>query len=225
MNPDKPTNPTPILVDSAESASQIDRHLTSLGFMIEKVRLDVGDYQIAGQMVIERKTANDFVASILDGRMFSQAAMMKASGMRQVFIVEGDLSRIQSQMQPEALAGAQSALVAIYDASLVFTDGPMGTARLIGRLHKHLTEGLGYEIPMRGPKPKDPSVQALFIVESLPGVGPESARKLLKHFGSVKAVMAASADDLSKVDGIGKKSAEKIAGAVSATIGHIMSTK
>lgn len=203
-----------ILVDLSESSSQIDRHLTDQGYSLEKVRLDVGDYQIGGRLAIERKTADDFAASILDGRLFSQAAMMQASGMRSVFLIEGSLSRIQSAINPEALAGAQSALIALYGASMVFTENPQGSARLIGRLFKHLTNGLGYEVPLRQNKPKDPSVQSLFIVESLPGVGPETARKLLKHFGSAKGVFIASENELLEVDGIGRKGAQKIVAAL-----------
>ena len=199
-----------ILVDVSESSSQIDRHLSEQGCQLEKVRLEVGDYQIAGQLVIERKAVDDFAASLLDGRLFSQAAMMQASGMRAIFLIEGSMSRIQSAINPEALAGAQSALIAMYGASIVFTENPLASARLIGRLFKHMTEGLGYEIPLRQNKPKDPSVQALFLVESLPGVGPETARKLLRHFGSAKAVFLASEDELVEVDGIGRKSAQKI---------------
>ncbi len=52
--------------------------------------------------------------------------------------------------------------------------------------------------------------QQLFIVESLPNVGPVTARKLLEKFKSVGDVFSASADDLKKVEGIGDKIAKNI---------------
>ena len=51
-------------------------------------------------------------------------------------------------------------------------------------------------------------------MQGLPGVGPERAARLLERFGSVQAIMAASADDLASVDGIGEKTAAKMRWAV-----------
>jgi len=42
-----------------------------------------------------------------------------------------------------------------------------------------------------------------FIVESFPGIGPKTSKKLLEKFGSIKEVVNASEEDLKKV--IGKK--------------------
>ena len=59
-------------------------------------------------------------------------------------------------------------------------------------------------------KPLTLEEQQLFIVESLPQVGPVTARKLLEEFGSVEGVIKASLKDLQKVEGIGKKIAQNI---------------
>jgi ERCC4-type nuclease len=56
----------------------------------------------------------------------------------------------------------------------------------------------------------------LFLLQGLPGVGPEHAARLLARLGSVQAVMTASADDLATVDGIGEKTAAKMRGMVDA---------
>ena len=52
--------------------------------------------------------------------------------------------------------------------------------------------------------------QQLFIVESLPNIGPVNAKNLLQHFGSVSNVLNASESELQQVEGIGKKTAENI---------------
>ena len=52
-------------------------------------------------------------------------------------------------------------------------------------------------------------------LDSIPGVGPTLRKKLLRHFGSLKRVKAASAADLAAVKGIGKAKAEAIAAALS----------
>ncbi len=50
-----------------------------------------------------------------------------------------------------------------------------------------------------------------YVVSSIGGgVGYENARRLLNHFGSVRAVMNASIEDLMEVDKIGKVTAQNI---------------
>ena len=53
------------------------------------------------------------------------------------------------------------------------------------------------------------------ILQSLPGVGPERARRLLERFGSVAGCINASAEELSSVEGIGNKTAGAIKSTVS----------
>jgi len=48
------------------------------------------------------------------------------------------------------------------------------------------------------------------VLEDVPGVGPETRRRLLRRFGSVDNVRAASHDDLTDVPGVGASTAETI---------------
>ena len=59
-------------------------------------------------------------------------------------------------------------------------------------------------------KPLTLKEQQLFITESLPGIGPVSAKKLLTHFGCVKNLINASKNELKEVEGIGNKTSENI---------------
>jgi Fanconi anemia group M protein len=47
-------------------------------------------------------------------------------------------------------------------------------------------------------------------VESLPHIGPVTARKLLEEFSTISGVFNASEEDLKEIDGIGDKIAENI---------------
>lgn len=47
-------------------------------------------------------------------------------------------------------------------------------------------------------------------LDGIDGIGPSYQKKLLRHFGSVKQIRAASLDDLQQVDGIGEKKARSI---------------
>ena len=51
-------------------------------------------------------------------------------------------------------------------------------------------------------------------LDAVPGLGPAKAKVLLAHFGSVRAIAAASVDDLCNVKGIGPALAAGIRGAI-----------
>jgi len=48
------------------------------------------------------------------------------------------------------------------------------------------------------------------VLEDVPGIGPETRRRLLRRFGSVENVRAATPDDLTDVPGVGASTAETI---------------
>src|SRR5699024_4553969 len=50
------------------------------------------------------------------------------------------------------------------------------------------------------------------VLDDVPGVGPQTRKRLLRRFGSVDGVRAASPDELRTVSGIGAKTAETIRG-------------
>lgn len=64
------------------------------------------------------------------------------------------------------------------------------------------------------PAVKPDGAMAQYLVEGLPGVGPETARKLVSHFGSARGVFAANPLQLRDCKGIGPKTAESIAAAL-----------
>jgi len=52
------------------------------------------------------------------------------------------------------------------------------------------------------------------ILDDIPGIGPRRRRALLKALGSVDGVVAASVDDIAKVEGVGRVMALKIKAAL-----------
>ena len=193
-----------IVIDSRESRCTIPALLAGRGIPTESRELARGDYLVADRFLIERKDANDFALSIMDGRLFSQAEMLPAEGYESVILIEGDLTKIRSVIDAEAIAGALAALVSFFPVRIVPSGSPAHSAALLARIHKHVTEGLGYEIALRTLKPKLPAI-AQYLVEGLPNVGAETARKLLMHFGSARKIFMATESELRAVKGIGPK--------------------
>jgi len=64
-------------IDHRGLNSKIPNKLIDHGISITVKNLKVGDYIINDEIVIERKTTQDFAQSIIDGRLFKQAKNMK----------------------------------------------------------------------------------------------------------------------------------------------------
>lgn len=200
-----------ITADMRESRSGVTKRLEQGRLVtVQYADLPVGDYILSENVVVERKEAVDFVNSIMDRRLFGQVAQMKATYARPVVMIEGDVFATRSGIAHDALRGALSWLSVIEGVSLVHTRDANDTATFLEVMVRHAQEGLGYEIPLRGNKPKNLKVLSQFAVEGLPGCGPGTAKKLLEHFGSVERVFTATAEDLRQVKGVGPKTAEQI---------------
>jgi ERCC4-type nuclease len=66
-----------IAVDDRERPSGVAAELEKAdGVLVKIEHLTLGDYCVDGAVLIERKTAADFAASLIDGRLFGQAGRM-----------------------------------------------------------------------------------------------------------------------------------------------------
>jgi len=204
--------PVTITVDSRESRSGMLARLQRIpGVTVTQAELECADYSVGEDILgVERKSANDFCVSIMDGRIFGQIALIKAKFSHAVVLVEGNLRQVQSAIAPEALDGALSYIALLSGVQILQSHDADHTAALLHRMSLHVTHGLGYDIPLRAAKPKDDGSLHLYLIEGLPGVGPSLAKALLAHFKTPRAVFAATAADLSKVKGFGPKTVARI---------------
>lgn len=205
--------PVHIVVDDREKAG--GQVLVALAgrddATVDIARLEVGDYNIEHRVVVERKTATDFAASLIDGRLFHQAAELASAPGRGVLVLEGcDEDWRDTGVRREALQGALITIGVFYGVAVLRSDGPEETARLLVYLARQARRSAQGGLPRPGYRPKGKRARQLFLLQGLPGVGPERAARLLARFGSVQAIMTASAADLATVDGIGEKTAARI---------------
>lgn len=184
---------------------------------VEVCRLKLGDYETDGRCVFERKTMTDLAASLADGRLFAQAHRLANSGALTALVLEGRGSDLaQSRMRREALLGAMVSLTLVFALPVLRSHDPEETARILvyaaGQLRRHETNVSLF----RGNRPRTKRRTQLRILQSLPGIGPVRAQRLMDHFGSVEAVMTASEGQLQAVVGLGEEVARKIRWALSA---------
>ena len=199
-----------VYVDSREGNSKVIRALDTIGVKVKINTMSVADYQVSEDVAIERKTAKDFVDSIVDKRLFKQARMMMEEFKKPVMILEGD-DFYSGFINPNAIRGAMTSIALDYGISIIPTRTEEDTAAMIKRIAIREQKGEKRSIQIRTErKPQNLWEQQLFIIESLPNIGPVHAKRLLEHFGSVKAVLDADEKKLQEVEGIGKKTAKNI---------------
>ena len=71
-----------IRIDYREKDSGLIDLLKAMDLSVEIGRLSYGDYIINEAITIERKTARDFLISIIDGRLFRQLSCLKKNCQR-----------------------------------------------------------------------------------------------------------------------------------------------
>ena len=199
-----------VYADSREGNSKVIRHLTEMEIEVKVQSMAVADYQVSDEVAIERKTAKDFVDSIIDKRLFKQARELSEEFKRPLMILEGD-DLYSGMLNANAIRGSLASIAIDFGISIIPTRNAQDTAAMIKRIAVREQTGERSPIQIRtDKKPVSLMEQQLFIVESLPNIGPVNAKNLLQHFGSVVKVLNASESELQEVEGIGKKTAENI---------------
>jgi ERCC4-type nuclease len=212
--------PVEVVADDRERESGVIdsfRGIANVSVRIE--RLASGDYLADRRILFERKTLQDLARSIVDGRLFKQMVRLAESKYKAVLILEGTGKDAECLgVRREALQGALITISLILGIPVLRSMAPEETARLIVYAARQI-QSLGKAgYPRPGYRPKTKKGRQFYILQGLPGVGHERARRLLEKFGSVEAVMLASQNDLLTVEGVGAKTANRIRWAVSEKI-------
>lgn len=210
---DRRAPPIVIEADDREARSGVAAALASLGGVSVRFRrLAAGDYCVAGRCVIERKTVADFAASVMDGRLFRQAARLNRGEHAAAVILEGRWSDLVGwSIRREALQGAMVSLSVVFALPVLRSLDAGETARLLlyaGQQLSRVTEGTA--AVRHGFRPRGERRRRLFILEGLPGIGPRRAAQLLDRFGTVACVMQASEEDLLALPGMGPATVRRL---------------
>ncbi|MCL4343772.1 MAG: multidrug MFS transporter [Nitrososphaerota archaeon] len=199
---------TEIVVDYREQASELPRILGELGLEVSFRQLGIGDYIISEDLAIERKTVHDFISSIFDGRLFRQADDLSNNYKTPIILIEGDMS-LTSQIlnNPKIYYGALASLIINFNIKTAFVPTVEESAIFIERLAFNFKKGQKPRIIYKQ-KAVTTDDDQIYLISSLPGIGPKLAEKMIMIFGSPSNAFNAKLSELARV--IGPTKARKI---------------
>ncbi len=203
-----------IIVDDRERNFELLNKLEKV-FNIKRERLDVGDFIISDRIVVERKTLEDFLASLLDKRIFEQIEKLKASYEKPILIIEGstdlnDLFNLRD-IHPNAIRGLLISIIVDHNIPIIFVKDEEEFVNLLEILARR-------EQIKENRKPKVKIVKKIktikdaqeLLISSIPGINTQLAVNLLLYFKRPKEIANASIEELKKVPLIGEEKAKKI---------------
>jgi Fanconi anemia group M protein len=207
---DSKSGKTTIIADTREFNSDVVRELSRKGVVVDSQQLDVGDYILSDRLAVERKEVDDFLSSLMDGRLFSQLKLLKSAYMNPILVLEGEGLFGRRGVSDQAIIGALASITVDFNMPFFTTVNAKETANFLAMMAKREREE-GRPVGIRGEKVSmSLTERQQFIIEGLPGVSATLALRLLDHFGSVKAVMKADVSELCEVKGIGDTIAKGI---------------
>ena len=216
-----------VLVDYREKNSLVPTELISLGLEVEFKELKVADF-IVRNVAIERKTVSDFISSMLNKRLLRQLEELQQYE-KKLLIIEGieeqelynemrfpqrqlEITHPQlegkskktagcfSGLHPNAIRGFLLTILLRHNIPVLFTKDYKDTARFISLIAKKKEQEMSINAKKRARNKKE---QMQYILEGFPGIGPKTAKKLLKEFKTIQKILNTPLEELKKL--IGKK--------------------
>lgn len=199
-----------ITCDFRENLSGIPDLLKNKNVDVTFDLLFAGDYIVNGEIIIERKTADDFVQSLISNRIFEQCSKLKNESKRILILVEGNPYATNHKIEEHAIRCAILSLLTAWQIPIICTKNIEGTADILKRLGLQTIKNNVFIRSPYGPKTKKIKSQQLFFIQGIPSTGPALAGRLLDNFAKIKSIVNANELELRKIRGIGKKSAKRI---------------
>ena len=205
----KPEDKVLVFVDYREDSCKIKEHLKEMNAIVKEIPLKIGDYLCSDRVCVERKTGDDFVSSIIDGRLFEQAKELKENFSKPIIVVEGYYS--VSKINENAVKAALASIILDYEIPIIMTKPEKESASIIFWLAKREQNIKKRGIGIKGEKkPKGMEELQEHFISSLPGISTILSKRTLKEFKSIKKFVSAKESDMLKVKGISKPVAKKL---------------
>jgi Fanconi anemia group M protein len=200
-----------VIADNREKNSLVISELVELGVDVDIKHLILADYVISNEIAIERKTVNDFVSSMLNKRLVEQIRDLKNNYKFPLLIIEKEDNHSfykptgHPNLHENAIRGMMLTITTDFGVPTILVEDYKDTAEYILLLAKRQLkkkQEISLAVKRHAYSMKD---QQQIIMESFPGIGPKTAKEILKKFKSIKNFSNASIEELKEIPKLGKK--------------------
>ena len=208
-----------VIADHRERNSGIIRELAKRKIEVRVESLVIADYVVQskdlnGNIItigIERKTQQDFLNSIIDKRLLSQIIEIKNHFTCPLLIIEGSQNIYQLRnFHPNSIRGMTSTIAIDFQVPIIHTRNFRDTASYLEILAKRLEKERSSISLLQKRKPLTLKEKQEYLIQSLPGIGPNISKSLLEKFKTPKKIFNATESSLQRVDKVGKKKAKEM---------------
>lgn len=225
-----------IVVDNLAATSFVTGQLRDRGVHVVESNLKFGQYRVTDRCTVWHLSAAELAHMTADRTIYRKIPEFKRSTPEPIILVDGDPMAVQEKISPAGMRAAFTFLALHNRIPVLTAKDPAEAAELIYFMISQAQNGMGMtltETPIEevtvdepangsnggngsngrnGSRPEDPLELQEYILTSVPELNATAAKAMIEKYGSLKAVFAASAKDLTAFPGIGPKRAKKIAG-------------
>jgi len=200
-----------VKIDFREKPSGIVDFLLQKNIDTSLTTLTTGDYIINNKIIVERKSAEDFVISIMNNRLFEQCSRFRRNSDRLLFIVEGNPYKTKHEISKNAIKGAILSILVSWQIPMIFSKNTEETAELLCMVGmQDIKTNNSVPAIRKGYRPKKHRNKQIYFLQGLPNIGPILAKRLLYHFDNIESIVNSSIGELLDIKGLGKTNANKI---------------
>ena len=152
-------------------------------FDVEREMLLVGDVA-CGDIIIERKEAGDFIASITDGRLVEQCAKMTLNYEHKYVIIEGNLYGVDSEINVRSIIGMMASMAVRHNIKFIIVNSVDNFAyACFTIINKHL-DGKIFDPNVHKAQIYSPTKDDIIVnmIAQVPGISRERAETIKKDF-------------------------------------------
>ena len=196
------------LVASKERNKDVLNKLKEVGIRFDESKTQLEDFVIGDEIAVVRESIDKFLHDIERPELASKIAVLRDRYRRPIIIVEGGAVQKSDMADKLPIYDVMNSLIHKLMIPVMPTAGVEDTSAFIASLVK--IEMGGRKNASSGGASEEISEYQKRMIQGLPNVTSVLAERLLEKFGSVQNVLAASAEELMSVDGVGKVIADGI---------------
>ena len=200
-----------LIINTQDRDSDLIHYLEKEEITFTFSQLKYVDFMIAGRIAIIKRTTEEFAVDLKNKMVHRTLPFFKREYPEPLYIIEGEDLAVNGTPLP-TIRSAITHITAVSRIPIIRTMDTRETARYLALLVKQSQfSGPSTRRAVQSePEDEQPVAWQVEILTHLPDVDRVIAARLMKKFGTVRAVLDAKTSSMQKIKGVGPKKSERI---------------